>query len=112
MVRQYLEVRPDGSVDSYAKSAGEHAILALVEYGVMESSLGAESSAGGPRQERRSAKFQTDPTTGVYKGRQGLNRHGPGVPDKAAKRGHHCNRQGARYRPGERLPGVGSCSMN
>ncbi len=36
MVRQYLEVRPDGTVDSYAKSAGEHAIRALVEYVFME----------------------------------------------------------------------------
>lgn len=36
MVRQYLEERPDGLMDSYAMSAGEHAIEALADFGDME----------------------------------------------------------------------------
>lgn len=36
MVRQYLEHRPGGLVDSYSMSAGEHAISVLAEYGLMQ----------------------------------------------------------------------------
>ena len=36
MVRQYLQELPDGSVDSLAMSAGEHAIEALAGYGLMD----------------------------------------------------------------------------
>ncbi|MCK3779664.1 hypothetical protein MZK49_23490 [Ensifer sesbaniae] len=38
MVRQYLEERPDGLVDSYAMSAGERAFEALAAFGYMEMS--------------------------------------------------------------------------
>jgi hypothetical protein len=40
MARQYLDTYPDGTVDSYAMSAGERAILALVDYGLMENATG------------------------------------------------------------------------
>jgi hypothetical protein len=36
MVRQYLEQHPDGTVDTLSMTAGEHAVAALAEYGLME----------------------------------------------------------------------------
>ncbi|MGP4691854.1 hypothetical protein [Agrobacterium cavarae] len=36
MVDQYLEKRPDGTIDNYSMSAGEDAFEALQEYGYME----------------------------------------------------------------------------
>lgn len=37
-VNQYLEKRPDGTIDNYAMTAGEYAFSVLDEYGYLEDS--------------------------------------------------------------------------